>query len=150
VQKIASVAYVVVFAAMAVLSSLDHRFGWSQVPPTVVVVGQVLVALGLGIAVLVVLQNNYASANVAVRSNQAVVSSGLYGLVRHPMYLGVLVTLIGAPLALDSYWGLVLLVPLLAVLVSRIVDEEKLLRAELAGYDYYAFRVRRRLVPYVW
>ena len=149
-QKVASVGYVVVFAMMAVVSALDHRFGWSQVPPTVVLIGFVLVAVGLGIAVFVVLQNAYASANVAVRSNQEVVSTGLYGLVRHPMYLGVLILMVGAPLALGSYWGLVVLVPTLMVLAMRIVDEEKVLHAELGGYTEYTQNVRSRLVPYLW
>jgi protein-S-isoprenylcysteine O-methyltransferase Ste14 len=135
---------------MAVLSALDHRFGWSHVPTTVVLVGIFLVAVGQSITVFVVLQNAYASADIAVRPEQQVVSTGLYGLVRHPMYFGFLIMMIGAPLALDSYWGLAVLAPVLMVFAIRIVDEEKLLCSELGGYSEYTEKVRARLVPYVW
>ncbi len=149
-QKFAGIAYFVLFSAMAIISALDHRFGWSQVPPSVVIVGIVLVALGQCIAVFAVLQNAYASADVAVRPDQYVVSSGMYKIVRHPMYFGFLIMMIGAPLALDSYWGLIVLAPVLAVFVIRILDEEELLRAELSGYTEYTDNVRSRLVPYLW
>jgi protein-S-isoprenylcysteine O-methyltransferase Ste14 len=149
-QRLASIGYFVFFAAVAVVSALDHRFGWSTVPTAVVVLGDVMVAVGLGIAMLAILQNSFAASRVTVESGQNVVSTGLYGFVRHPMYFGLLIMMIGAPIALDSYWGFVLLVPGLAVFALRILDEEKLLRAELGGYADYTEKVRARLVPYVW
>ena len=136
--------------AMFVVSALDHRFGWSQVPTAVVLFGDVLVAVGLGLSMLVVQQNSYAAANITVEAEQELVSTGLYGLVRHPMYLGALIMMIGAPLALDSYWGLVVLLPGLVVLAFRILDEEKALTDELAGYREYMQKVHYRLVPYAW
>jgi protein-S-isoprenylcysteine O-methyltransferase Ste14 len=136
--------------ATIVLSALDFRFGWSSVPAAISVIGDVLVALGLGIAMLVVIQNSYASANITVESGQQLVSTGLYGLVRHPMYFGNVVLMVGIPLALGSYWGLVFLIPGLAVLAIRIVDEEKVLTQDLAGYPDYAQKVHYRLLPYVW
>ena len=136
--------------ATIVLSALDFRFGWSGVPATISVVGDVLVALGLGIAMLVVIQNSYASANIAVESGQELVSTGLYGLIRHPMYFGNVVLMAGIPLALGSYWGLLFLIPGMAVLAARIVDEEEVLTEELAGYPGYLQKVHYRLVPYVW
>jgi protein-S-isoprenylcysteine O-methyltransferase Ste14 len=99
---------------------------------------------------LVVLQNSYAAATVRVEEGQKLASHGLYRLVRHPMYAGNLIIMVGIPLALGSYWGLLLLIPGLLVLVFRILDEEKLLTQELAGYRDYALRVRYRLMPYVW
>jgi protein-S-isoprenylcysteine O-methyltransferase Ste14 len=150
VQKAASVGYFAIFGAVAVLSALDHRFGWSNVPTSVVWAGQALVAVGLLLAMLAVLQNRFAASRVAVESDQRVVSTGMYGFVRHPMYLGLLIMMIGAPLALDSYWGLTLFLPGVVLFAVRILDEEKLLRADLPGYDYYAFRVRSRLVPGIW
>lgn len=149
-QKFASVGFLVQFVAVALVSAFDHRFGWSTVPTAVVVLGQVLVAVGLGIAMTVILVNSYAAANVTVESGQGLVSTGLYGFVRHPMYFGVLITMVGCPLALDSLWGLVVLVPALVVFAVRILDEEKLLRSDLAGYPEYTEKVRYRLVPYVW
>jgi len=149
-QKIATVGVYAMVVALLVVSALDHRFGWSQVPTPVVVVGNVLVAGGLGMAMLVVSQNNYAAATVTVEAEQPVVDTGLYGLVRHPMYVGALIMMVGMPLALDSYWGLLTLVPGVAVLALRIDDEEKMLRQELAGYDEYTHKVHYRLVPGVW
>jgi protein-S-isoprenylcysteine O-methyltransferase Ste14 len=138
------------FPAMFVVSVLDHRFGWSPVPASVSLVGDVLVAIGLGIAMLVVIQNGYAAVNITVESGQTLVSSGLYGLVRHPMYTGNVIMMVGVPLALGSYWGLILIIPGLLVLVLRIRDEEDLLTHELSGYREYTQKVRYRLLPYVW
>ena len=136
--------------ATIVVSALDFRFSWSSVPAAISVIGDVLVALGLGISMIVTIQNGYAAANVKVESGQDLVSTGLYGVVRHPMYFGNVVLMIGIPLALGSYWGLLFVIPGLAVLATRILDEEKVLTQQLAGYRDYAQRVHYRLVPYVW
>ena len=150
VQKVIVSAIFAVFGGLMVFSALDHRFGWSSVPPAVSLAGDVVVAIGLGFALVVVIQNSYAAANVRVESGQQVVTTGLYGFVRHPMYVGTLILTIGTPLALGSWWGLLFLVPGVVVLVFRILDEEKLLRQDLAGYDEYAEDVRYRLIPHVW
>lgn len=149
-QKVATVGIVVVIVAMLVVSALDHRFGWSNVPTALVIVGDVLVAVGLGMSMLVVNQNNYAAATITVEEQQPVISTGLYGIVRHPMYVGAVIMMVGMPLALDSYWALVTVVPSIAVLAMRIEDEEKMLRQELDGYDEYTEKVQYRLVPGVW
>lgn len=137
-------------AAMVVVSVLDHRFGWSSVPTAICLVGDVLVAVGLSVVALVIIQNSYASSTVQVQAGQQVIATGLYGLVRHPMYTGNVIMLIGIPLALGSYWGLVLVLPGLIVLASRIRDEEKLLDEELTGYREYTRKVRYRLAPGMW
>jgi protein-S-isoprenylcysteine O-methyltransferase Ste14 len=137
-------------AAMLVVSALDYRFGWSSVPALVSVVGDVSVGAGLLITMITTIQNGYAAANVKVESEQTVVSTGVYSVVRHPMYFGNVVLMIGAPLALGSYWGLLFVIPGLAVLATRILDEEKALAAELTGYREYIQRVHYRLVPGVW
>lgn len=149
-QRIVITAIFICFPAMFVLSALDHRFGWSPVPAAIAVLGDVLVAIGLGVAMLVVAQNGYAAANVTVEAGQTLVSTGLYAVVRHPMYAGNVILMIGVPPALGSYWGLALLLPGVALLVLRIRDEEQLLTAELSGYQEYSRGVRYRLVPYVW
>jgi protein-S-isoprenylcysteine O-methyltransferase Ste14 len=141
---------VAAFPAVFIVSGLDHRFGWSSVPAPVSVVGDVLVTVGLGVAMLVIVQNSYAAANVTVEAGQQLVCTGLYGLVRHPMYTGNVVLMLGVPLALGSYWGLSLLVPGVLVLVLRIGDEEELLTQELGGYREYTQQVHYRLVPHVW
>lgn len=149
-QKIIISIAFLAMGATIVVSALDFRFGWSPVPPVVSVVGDVLVAVGLGIAMLTTIQNAYASANITVESGQELVSTGLYSVVRHPMYFGNVVLMIGIPLALGSYWGLLFVIPGLAVLATRILDEEKVLTQQLAGYRVYVQRVHYRLVPYVW
>lgn len=148
-KAIISVAFLSMGATI-VVSALDFRFGWSSVPAAISVAGDVLVALGLGIAMLTTIQNGYAAANITVEAGQQVVSTGLYAIVRHPMYFGNVVLMIGIPLALGSYWGLLFVIPGLAVLATRILDEEKVLTQELVGYRDYAQRVHYRLVPYVW
>jgi protein-S-isoprenylcysteine O-methyltransferase Ste14 len=149
-QKVIITASFLDLFVMMVFSAFDHRMGWSTVPPWLSVLGDVLVVAGLSIAMLVVIENSYAAATVTVETGQKVASGGLYKFVRHPMYVGNVVMMVGMPLALGSYWGLVFVVPGVAVLVFRILDEEKLLTQELAGYREYAQRVRYRLVPSVW
>ena len=149
-QRILITLVYISFPAMFIISALDCRFGWSLVPPSVSVIGDVLVAIGLGLSMLVIIQNGYAAANITVESGQQLASTGLYRLVRHPMYLGNVVLMLGIPLALGSYWGLLLVVPGVIVLVLRIRDEEGLLEEELSGYREYERTVHYRLLPYVW
>jgi protein-S-isoprenylcysteine O-methyltransferase Ste14 len=149
-QRIVIAVIFICFPAMFVVSALDHRFGWSPVPPAVSLVGDVLVAIGLILDMFVVIQNGYAAVNVVVEDGQHLISSGLYGLVRHPMYTGNVILMFGIPLALGSYWGLVFVIPGLIVLILRIRDEEDLLSHELSGYREYTHQVRYRLVPYLW
>ena len=149
-QKLIIAGLYLSLAAMVVVSALDHRFGWSPAPVMVCLVGDVLVAVGLGVSAAVVIQNTYAAATVRVKEGQTVVSSGLYGLVRHPMYTGNVIMMLGIPLALGSYWGLIFVAPGVSVLAWRIRDEEKLLRNELDGYREYTQKVRYRLMPAMW
>ena len=108
------------------------------------------VVVGLAGTQLVVVQNAYASATITVEADQPLVSTGLYGIVRHPMYSGALIMMVGTPLALDSLWGLAVVVLAVPALVARILDEEKMLVEELSGYREYTTQVRSRLVPGVW
>jgi protein-S-isoprenylcysteine O-methyltransferase Ste14 len=149
-QRIIITATVLLVAVTYVVSALDHRFGWSNVPLAAVVVGNVLAGIGIVITQVVIIQNGYASANITVEADQLLVSTGLYGLVRHPMYFGVVINMIGTPLALDSLWGFVPVALALPVLAARIIDEEHMLVGELAGYQDYRTRVRSRLIPLIW
>jgi protein-S-isoprenylcysteine O-methyltransferase Ste14 len=148
-KVIIAVAFVSV-VAMIVVSVLDFRFGWSAVPAAVSVLGLVLVAAGLTVAMLVTIQNGYAAANITVETGQQLSSTGWYGFVRHPMYFGNVILMVGVPLALGSYWGLLSLLVGLAVLALRIKDEEALLKQDLTGYREYMDKVHYRLMPGVW
>ncbi|AFM18628.1 putative protein-S-isoprenylcysteine methyltransferase [Mycolicibacterium chubuense NBB4] len=149
-QRIIITAIFLLGIAVMVVSALDWRFGWSTVPVWLVIAGEVLVAAGLVGAQLVVIQNNYAGASITVEEGQPLVSTGLYGIVRHPMYTGSLIMMLGTPLALGSLWGLPVVLAAVPVLAARILDEEKALTTELAGYPEYTQRVRYRLIPGVW
>jgi protein-S-isoprenylcysteine O-methyltransferase Ste14 len=136
--------------ALLVFCALDHRFGWSPVPPAVALAGDALVALGFLIDFFVFRENSYGGSTVETFEDQKVISTGPYALVRHPMYVGVLVMIVGVPLALGSWWGLAVVALIMPVLIWRILDEEKLLKNDLPGYREYTQKVRHRLVPYLW
>jgi protein-S-isoprenylcysteine O-methyltransferase Ste14 len=150
VQKIVMLGLYGSLVAVCVVSALDHRFGWSSAPVALCLIGNIMAGAGLVVTVLVAVQNTYASTTVQVETGQKVVSTGLYGLVRHPMYTGNVLILVGLPLALGSYWALIFVLPGVAVLAARIHDEEKLLSDELDGYHEYTKKVRSRLIPQVW
>jgi protein-S-isoprenylcysteine O-methyltransferase Ste14 len=149
-QKLVQLIASIVFIAIILLPALDHRFTWSSVPFAVVFVGNVLVALGFLIVFAVFKTNAFTSATIELASDQHVISTGPYALVRHPMYSGALVMLLGTPLALGSWWGLLILVPMTLVIAWRLVEEERFLVARLPGYAEYCRSVRYRLVPFLW
>jgi protein-S-isoprenylcysteine O-methyltransferase Ste14 len=138
------------FIALVVVPGLDHRFGWSQAPVAVAFAGDALVAAGFYGSYLVFKANSFASATVRVAEGQTLVSTGPYAVVRHPMYAGALFYLIGTPLALGSYWGLLVVAAMTPILVWRLLDEERLLEQRLPGYSDYKRKVRWRLFPLVY
>jgi protein-S-isoprenylcysteine O-methyltransferase Ste14 len=139
-----------VFGAGFLIPGLDFRFGWSQVPVPVVLAADVAVFLGYLLIFLVFRENSYAARTVQVESGQRVVSTGPYAVIRHPMYLGVIIMYLATPLALGSWWALPVFLLLPVVLVVRIRNEEKVLLRDLAGYDEYCRKVRYRLIPRIW
>jgi protein-S-isoprenylcysteine O-methyltransferase Ste14 len=138
------------FMALVVIPGLDHRFGWSKAPAIAALAGDVLVAAGFYSSYLVFKANSFASATVGVAEGQTLVSAGPYAIVRHPMYAGALLYLVGTPLALGSYWGLAALALMAPILIWRLVDEESVLEQRLPGYSDYKRKVRYRLAPGVY
>jgi protein-S-isoprenylcysteine O-methyltransferase Ste14 len=149
-QRVVIAIVTVALAATLIVSALDWRLGWSNVPVWVIVLGDVLVAGGLYLTLVVLQQNSFAASTIETMEGQKLVSTGLYGVVRHPMYLGALIMCIGLPLALGSWWGLLLVVVVIPALALRIGDEEKMLVNELSGYAEYRNKVRYRLIPALW
>jgi protein-S-isoprenylcysteine O-methyltransferase Ste14 len=149
-QKMIQLLASFVFIGAMILPSLDHRFSWSAVPLPVVVAGDVLTALGFFIIFLVFKENTFTAATIVVTPGQKIVSTGPYAIVRHPMYSGALVMLLGTPLALGSWWGLVMFIPMIFTIAWRARDEERFLFKNLPGYREYCQTVRYRLVPYAW
>lgn len=133
-----------------VLSALDFRFGWSSVPLWLVTVASVLFVIGYGMYAEVMRENAYLSRTVEVQVGQKVISTGLYGIVRHPMYLATLLMFLPMPLILGSFWGLIPFALYPIVTVIRILNEEKVLTEGLAGYAEYKTKVKYRLLPLIW
>lgn len=146
IQSLASLAFLAAF----VLAGLDHRAGWSHIAAPLSVAGDVLVAVGLYIVFRVFRANTYTSSTIEVAREQQVVTTGPYAIVRHPMYAGAFVMMVGVPLALGSWWAAPAVAVLGAVIVWRLLDEEKLLATELRGYAEYRTKVKYRLVPGLW
>jgi protein-S-isoprenylcysteine O-methyltransferase Ste14 len=138
------------FAGLLVVSALDHRFAWTRLPPLVAFAGDALVAFGFLIVFLVYKENTYASATIELAAEQKVISTGLYSLVRHPMYMGAFFLFVGIPLSLGSLWGLFAIALLMPALIWRLLNEEKFLVKNLAGYSEYQNAVRHRLLPLIW
>lgn len=146
---------VVVFSALMfpvgfVLSALDFRFAWSNVPIWLTVTASALFLVGYGMYAEVMRENAYLSRTVEVQEGQTVICTGLYGIVRHPMYLTTLLMFLPLPLILDSFWGLIPFSLYPVVIGIRILNEETVLTEGLAGYAEYKTRVRYRLIPFVW
>jgi protein-S-isoprenylcysteine O-methyltransferase Ste14 len=138
------------FVGLIVFPALDHRFAWSHMPSYAALAGDVLVVLGFLAIFFVFKANTFTAATIELAPDQKVISTGPYALVRHPMYGGALVMLVGIPISLGSWWGLLVIVAMLPVLMWRLFDEEKFLARQLPGYVDYQKQVRHRLIPLVW
>ena len=138
------------FPAGFVLSALDFRHGWSRVPLWLTIAAAVLFLVGYAMYAEVMRENAYLSRTIEVQENQTVIDTGLYGIVRHPMYLATLLMFLPLPLILGSFWGLIPFSLYPVIIVVRIVNEEKVLTEGLAGYAPYKQKVKYRLLPYLW
>jgi len=149
-QKIIMVFASLGFIGLIVFSALDHRLAWSHMQPSVALAGDVLVVLGWVAIFFVFKENTFTSATIEVAAGQKVISTGPYALVRHPMYAGALVMLLGIPIALGSWRGLLVIVAMMPALLWRLLDEEEFLTRNLPGYADYQSKVRYRLIPLLW
>ena len=139
-----------VFIAGFVLAGLDFRFSWSNVPMPAVIAASVIFLIGYGLYAEVMRENAYLSRTVKVEEGQTVISTGLYGIVRHPMYLASVLMFLSIPLVMGSWYALIPFAFYPVLMVVRILDEEKLLTAELSGYEEYKRKVKYRLIPFIW
>ena len=132
------------------VAGLDFRFGWSKMPLWVVIVASVVLLISYALYAEVMRENAYLSRTVEVREGQKVVDTGLYGIVRHPMYAVTVWLFLSIPVVLGSWWAFLCFLPYVALIVIRIINEEKLLSSELEGYEEYKKRVKYRLLPFIW
>ena|SRR5215510_11012018 len=149
-QKIIMAITLLGFVLALVLPGLDHRWHWSAVPLWLVLAANIGVALTFVIFFIVLKQNRYAASTIRVEAGQPVISTGVYSIVRHPMYSGALLLLVLTPPALGSFWAMLLIVPLVPVLIWRLLDEENFLKQNLPGYVDYCRMIRFRLIPRIW
>ncbi|MBE6870673.1 MAG: isoprenylcysteine carboxylmethyltransferase family protein [Ruminococcaceae bacterium] len=140
----------ILFVAGFVAAGLDFRFGWSKMPLWVVVIASAVMLVSYALYAEVMRENAFLSRTVEVQENQKVIDTGLYGIIRHPMYAVTIWLFLSIPLVLGSWWSLLCFVPYIAVIAIRIHNEEKVLEAELEGYAEYKKRVKYRLLPFVW
>lgn len=140
----------IIFLIGFMLPGFDYRFGWSNVKTFIVIVADIIVLSGYMIIIFVFKENSYASRIIEVSKNQKVISTGPYRIVRHPMYLGVLIMFLATPFALGSYWAIIPFTALPVIFVMRILNEEKLLSEQLPGYKEYCTKIRFRLIPFIW
>ena len=149
-QRIIMALVSIGFVGLILLPAIDHRFGWSHLSIPAILAGDALVLLGwLGIF-FVFRENSFASATIESAEDQRVISTGLYAWVRHPMYATSLLMLLGIPVALGSWWGVLIVVAIVPALIWRLTDEERFLVGHLAGYAAYREKTRYRLIPHVW
>lgn len=138
------------FIAGFVVAGLDFRFGWSRMPPAVTVCASVLFVLSYLLYAEVIRENAYLSRTIRVEEGQRVVDTGLYGIIRHPMYAVTILLFLSMPLVLGSWYGLIIFAVYPALIIVRLRDEEALLTRELPGYREYTRKVKYRLFPFIW
>lgn len=146
VVKLSGLMFVLGFVA----AGLDHRFGWFPIPLWVSIAAGAIFLLAYALYAEVLRENAYLSRTIEVQENQKVIDTGLYGIVRHPMYMATLVLFLSIPILLGSLISLVFFLMYPAIIISRLKDEEKFLAAELEGYEEYMKRVIYRLIPFIW
>ena len=149
-QKVVVALSGLLFFAGFIVAGLDYRFAWSKVPTWVVVLASVILLVSYALYAEVMRENAYLSRKVEVQEGQKVVDTGLYGVVRHPMYAITIWLFLSIPVVLGSWWSLLCFTPYVIIIAVRIVNEEKVLESGLDGYADYKKRVKYRLVPFIW
>ena len=133
-----------------IVAGLDYRFGWSSVPTWLTIVCSVILTVSYALYAEVMRENEYLSRTIEVQADQKVIDTGLYGIVRHPMYAVTVLMFLSIPIVLGSFWAFLCFLPYVVLIVMRLQGEEKLLEKELSGYSEYKKRVKYRLFPLVW
>lgn len=140
----------VIFLISFLIPGLDFRYGWSNVPIWLVLISDAMVIFGYYLVFLSFKENPFAARTIEVFDDQKVIDTGLYSKVRHPMYTGVILMYSFTPTALGSFWALPIIIPVIAIIIFRTLNEEEVLKRDLPGYAAYCEKVQWRLLPYVW
>ncbi len=138
------------FIAGFVVAGLDYRFSWSRMPVAVTIIASVLFLVAYALYAEVMRENAYLSRTIKVEEGQKVVDTGLYGIVRHPMYMATILLFLMIPIVLGSWYALIVFAFYPAIIIVRLTDEEDLLTRELPGYAEYKKKVKYRIIPFIW
>lgn len=138
------------FIAGFILAGFDHRYKWSDMPLWITITASVFLLLSYGLYAEVMRENTYLSRTIEVQKNQKVICTGLYGIIRHPMYTATIFLFLSIPVVLGSWWSVLCFLPYVILIIIRINNEEKVLEKELEGYSNYKEKVRYRLIPFIW
>jgi protein-S-isoprenylcysteine O-methyltransferase Ste14 len=149
-QKLIQLFNTILFVASMAIAGLDHRYGWSYVPFWLVIASDMMMLIGYYFFIKTMLHNEYASRVIEVQKGQKIIDTGPYAVVRHPMYAAGLLMYMFIPVALGSFWAIIPLLLLPAMLIFRLLDEEKALITGLKGYKRYMEKVKYRLIPGIW
>ena len=149
-QSVVVILSLIMFLGGFIVSALDFRFGWSKMPIVVVIVAAAILLISYGLYAEVMRENAYLSRTVEIQEEQKVVDTGLYGIVRHPMYSVTTLLFLSIPLVLGSWIGFIIFLAYPMILVKRIKNEEKVLEEGLTGYKEYKKKVKYRLIPFIW
>ena len=139
-----------IFLIGFLMPGLDKRYGWSTVPTWLVILSDIIIFLGYLLIFFVFKENSYTSRTVEVMKGQKVITTGPYSIIRHPMYAGIIPMFVFMSVALGSYYALIFFIPVIALVIARTLNEEKILIKDLKGYKEYTKKVRYRLVPGIW
>jgi len=140
----------ILFFAGFIVAGLDFRLSWSKLPTWLIITASAVLLLGYGLYAEVMRENAYLSRVIEIQDNQKVIDTGLYGIVRHPMYAATILLFLSIPIVLGSFWSFLFFLPYLPIIAVRIINEEKVLESGLAGYSEYKKRVKYRLIPFIW
>jgi protein-S-isoprenylcysteine O-methyltransferase Ste14 len=149
-QKTVILVSGIIFLLVFILAGLNFRYGWFKLPTVVIIISSVIFLIAYIMYAEVLRENEYLSRTVEVSENQKVVDSGLYGLVRHPMYTSTIFLFLSMPLVLDSIFSFIVMLIYPIIIIFRIRNEEKVLENELIGYKEYKEKVKYKLFPYLW
>lgn len=149
-QKFVVLISALLFIGGFIVCGLDYRYGFSKLPNYIVIIGSIMLLIGYALYIEVMRENEYLLRTIEIEKEQTVVDTGLYGLVRHPMYLSVILLFLSFPLVLGSLYGFCIFLIFPLVLIIRIRNEEKILVKELKGYSKYKLKVKYKLIPFIW
>ncbi len=140
----------IMFIVGFIIAGLNYRYNWMELSNTIVVIGSIIFLLSYFLYAIVLIQNEYLLRTIEVEKDQKLVDTGLYGIIRHPMYLATISLFLSMPLILGSFYSFIIFLAYPFIIVKRIKNEEKVLEKDLKGYKEYEKKVKYRLIPYIW